>query len=58
MRALELHAARLDDVADDLTIRAERLVDDASHVFYSFSIRAGGRLLVEGRISVAPGAAA
>ena len=48
---------RLDDVADDLTIRAERLVGDASHVLYSFSIRAGERLLLEGRISVALGAA-
>ena len=41
MRAVELHAVRLDDVADDLAIRAERLVGDASHVLYSFSIRAG-----------------
>ena len=51
------NAVRLDDVADDLTIRAERLVGDASHVLYSFSIRAGERLLLEGRISVALGAA-
>ncbi len=42
---------------DDLAIHAERLVGDASHVLYAFSIRAGARLLVEGRISVALGAA-
>jgi predicted hotdog family 3-hydroxylacyl-ACP dehydratase len=57
VRALELHAARLDDVADDLAIRAERLDGDASHVLYSFSIRAGARPLLEGRSSVALGAA-
>ncbi len=54
----KLHAPRLDDIADDLTIHAERLAGDASHVLYAFSIRAGERLLVEGRISVALGAAA
>jgi predicted hotdog family 3-hydroxylacyl-ACP dehydratase len=58
VRALELHAARLDDVAEDLAVRAERLIGDASHVLYSFSIRAGPRLLLEGRISVALGIAA
>ena len=58
VRALELHAPRLDGIADDLTIHAERLAGDASHVLYSFAVRAGDRLLVEGRISVALGAAA
>lgn len=58
VRALELHAPRLDDIADDLTIHAERLVGDTSHALYSFTIRTSARLLVEGRISVALGAAA
>lgn len=58
VRALELHAPRLDDIAGDLDIRAERLAGDESHALYSFAIRAGGRLLVEGRVSVALGAAA
>ena len=40
------------------TIHAERLAGDASHALYAFSIRAGERLLAEGRISVALGAAA
>jgi predicted hotdog family 3-hydroxylacyl-ACP dehydratase len=57
VRALELHAPRLDDIAGDLAVHAERLVGDASHVLYAFNIRAGARLLVEGRISVALGAA-
>ena len=58
VRAVELHAARLDDVLEDLHVRAERLAGDASHVLYRFAVRAGGRLLVEGRVSVALGAAA
>lgn len=58
VRALELRAPRLDDIAGDLDIRAERLAGDESHALYSFAIRAGGRLLVEGRVSVALGAAA
>lgn len=57
IRALELHAPRLDDVTDDLEIRAERLAGDENHVLYAFSLRAGGRPLAEGRISVALGAA-
>jgi predicted hotdog family 3-hydroxylacyl-ACP dehydratase len=58
VRALELHVSRLDDVADDLAVHAERLIGDASHVLYAFRIRASERLLVEGRVSVALGAAA
>ena len=57
VRAIELHVARLDDIAGDLTVRADRLVGDTSHVLYSFTIRAGERVLVDGRISAALGAA-
>jgi predicted hotdog family 3-hydroxylacyl-ACP dehydratase len=57
VRALELHARRLDDIADDLAIHAERLAGDESHALYAFNIRAGERLLAEGRISVALGVA-
>ncbi len=39
-------------------IHAERLAGDAAHALYAFSIRAGERLLAEGRISVALGVAA
>jgi predicted hotdog family 3-hydroxylacyl-ACP dehydratase len=58
VRALELHVPRLDDVADDLAVHAERLIGDASHVLYAFSIRASNHLLINGRISVALGVAA
>jgi predicted hotdog family 3-hydroxylacyl-ACP dehydratase len=57
VRALELHVTRLDDVIEDLDIHARRLAGDANHVLYAFVIRAGDRLLAEGRISVALGAA-
>jgi predicted hotdog family 3-hydroxylacyl-ACP dehydratase len=58
VRAVELHTTQLDNVTDDLDIRTERLAGDAIHVLYSFSIRAGARLLLEGRITVALGIAA
>jgi predicted hotdog family 3-hydroxylacyl-ACP dehydratase len=57
VRALELHALRLDDIAGDLAIHAERLAGDGSHALYAFRLLAGARLLAEGRISVALGAA-
>jgi len=56
VRAVRMHAARLDDAVADLAIRAERLAGDTSHVLYAFTVSAGERLLVEGRISVALGA--
>lgn len=57
IRAVRLHTQRLDNVADQLAIHAERLAGDGRHVLYAFTVHAGGRLLVEGRISVALGAA-
>lgn len=58
IRSLQLHAPRLDLEVDELTVRAERLAGDASHVLYAFTVHAGERILVEGRTSVALGAAA
>jgi predicted hotdog family 3-hydroxylacyl-ACP dehydratase len=58
VRAVELHARHLDDIADDLRVHAERIAGDTHHVLYAFSVHAGERLLVEGRISVAFGSAA
>lgn len=52
VRAVDLHAERLDDVADDLSIAAERLSGDANNVLYGFKVSAGGRLLVSGRATV------
>jgi predicted hotdog family 3-hydroxylacyl-ACP dehydratase len=52
VRGVEFLAARLDDVASDLEVEAERLsgVDDT--VLYRFELRGGGRRLVHGRAAV------
>jgi predicted hotdog family 3-hydroxylacyl-ACP dehydratase len=51
VRGVELHTDRL-DVAEDLDIRVERLSGDANNVLYQFTVRAGERLLLEGRGAV------
>jgi predicted hotdog family 3-hydroxylacyl-ACP dehydratase len=57
VRGLRLHVTRLDDIAGDLVVHAERLAGDRNHVLYGFAVHADERPLVEGRISVALGAA-
>lgn len=51
-RAVTLHAARLDDVAGPLDVRAKRLVADGPRFLYAFTVEAGKRRLVQGRIAV------
>jgi predicted hotdog family 3-hydroxylacyl-ACP dehydratase len=53
VRAVKLHARRLDDVAGDLTIEARQLAGGDAGVLYAFSVSGDGRLLVEGRVTVA-----
>jgi len=52
VRGVELHAARLDDVAGNLTIRAERLMGDENNIVYSFELAAGAQPLLSGRATV------
>jgi predicted hotdog family 3-hydroxylacyl-ACP dehydratase len=52
VRGVELRAARLDDIAADLDIEAERLSGDANNVLYRFTVHAAGRLLLGGRAAV------
>ena len=52
VRSVDLHVQRLDNVAADLTVTAERLLGDASHVLYHFRLEAGPHLLLEGRAAV------
>lgn len=52
VRAVTLHVARLDDLAGDLTIEAERLSGDENYVLYGFRLRHGECCVVEGRASV------
>jgi len=52
LRSVDLAVERLDDVADDLEIVAERLSGDGNNVLYGFAVRAGDRLLAGGRAAV------
>lgn len=52
VRNVTLHASRLDDVAGDLTVRAERVMGDANNVIYSFTVAAGAAPLLSGRATV------
>ena len=53
VRGVRFHADRLDDAGEVLEIRAEQLGGGAGGVLYRFEVSAGGRLLVEGRVTVA-----
>jgi predicted hotdog family 3-hydroxylacyl-ACP dehydratase len=53
VRAVKLHATRLDDIAGDLAVETEQLGASESGVLYSFSVSGDGRLLVVGRVIVA-----
>jgi predicted hotdog family 3-hydroxylacyl-ACP dehydratase len=53
VRAVTLHARRLDDIAGDLQVDAKQMAAGASGVLYSFTVSGEGRLLVEGRVTVA-----
>lgn len=58
VRAVTLHAARLDDVAGPLEVRAARLSGADDHILYEFSIAGDARELLSGRATVvlaAPG---
>jgi len=51
-RGVELQADRLDDVAGELDIVAERISGDGNNVLYGFEVRAADRLLLSGRAAV------
>lgn len=53
VRGVRLAVARLDDVAGELQVRAERLAGDARQILYRFALRDGrGALLLDGRATV------
>jgi predicted hotdog family 3-hydroxylacyl-ACP dehydratase len=52
VRGVDLQVARLDDVAADLVVEAERLSGADNIILYGFSVAAGGRLLLSGRATV------
>jgi predicted hotdog family 3-hydroxylacyl-ACP dehydratase len=52
VRDLTCHVGRLDDLAEDLIIEADKLMGEGSNVIYGFTVRAGGRELLSGRAAV------
>lgn len=52
IRRLDLAVARLDDIVDELIIRAECELADARGLLYDFQIDAGSRRVARGRLSV------
>ena len=52
VRGVTLHVARLDDLAGELRVAAERLSGDANHILYQFSVSHADRSLLEGRAAV------
>jgi predicted hotdog family 3-hydroxylacyl-ACP dehydratase len=52
VRAVMLHAARLDDVAGPLHVSAERLSGADDHILYAFSVASDAGELVGGRAAV------
>ncbi len=51
-RNVELKVDRLDDVAGDLDIVAERISGDGNNVLYGFEVSGDGRQLLSGRAAV------
>jgi predicted hotdog family 3-hydroxylacyl-ACP dehydratase len=52
IRDLVCFVGRLDDISDDLTIRAEKLLGEGNRVIYAFTVRAGDLDLLTGRAAV------
>lgn len=52
VRDVQWHRARLDDIKDDLTIRAERISGNEGNILYRFDINSEGDVLLSGRASV------
>lgn len=52
VRDVTLAADRIDDVADDLCVRARKLLANADGSLYSFEVDAGPRRLASGRVGV------
>jgi predicted hotdog family 3-hydroxylacyl-ACP dehydratase len=53
LRDCRLHVARIDDVDATLTVRARKLAASAEGSIYQFEISAAGRMLAEGRVTIA-----
>ncbi len=58
VREWDIHVSMLDDVPGDLRIEAERLLSMGDNVVYRCRIEEGGRVLAEGRLTIAAPAVA
>ncbi len=52
VRSVALHTPRLDDLAGELAVRAERMSGDGRHILYQFCVEHEGRRLLDGRAAV------
>lgn len=52
VRGVQVNVARLDDIAEDLTVQANCIMSNENNILYQFSVSAAGRLLLEGRAAV------
>jgi predicted hotdog family 3-hydroxylacyl-ACP dehydratase len=52
LRDVSCERMRLDDLADDLFIEAEKIMGDDARVIYSFNIHAGATRVMSGRATV------
>lgn len=52
LRALGLHRERLDDLAGDLVIDAERLTGEGFQIVYRFAVACEEKLILDGRAAV------
>lgn len=53
VRDVRLYVERIDNIDTELNVKATRRIAQANGSLYDFSIRTGGQLLCEGRISIA-----
>ena len=53
LRAVTVHADRLDRLQGSLTVEAERLHGDADRAIYQFTLRHADRIVLSGRAAVA-----
>lgn len=52
VRGVQIHVARLDELAEDLAVSATRLMGDENNILYQFRISVAERVLLEGRAAV------
>lgn len=52
VRDVQWHRVRLDDINDDLAVRASRVFGNGAYILYSFSLHADDAVVLSGRASI------